>query len=82
LVMKYVDRMGDVKPGDAVITSGMDGIFPGGLLVGQVVQVSQEGPGLFLNITIKPAVDFSRLEELLVLTERPQTAAASTKAAP
>jgi rod shape-determining protein MreC len=81
LIMKYVDRTGDVKPGDAVITSGMDGIFPGGLLVGQVVQVSQEGPGLFLNITIKPAVDFSKLEELLVLTERPQTAA-NTKAAP
>ena len=50
LTMKYVDRTGDVKPGDAVITSGMDGIFPGGLLVGQVARVSQEGPGLFLNI--------------------------------
>jgi rod shape-determining protein MreC len=81
LVMKYVDRTGDVKPGDAVITSGMDGIFPGGLLIGQVMQVSQEGPGLFLNITIKPAVDFSKLEELLVLTEGPQPAA-NTKAAP
>jgi len=87
LIMKYVDRTGDVKPGDAVITSGMDGIFPGGLLVGQVVQVSQEGPGLFLNIAIKPAVDFSKLEELLVLTERPPqpaetTTAANPKAAP
>ena len=83
LIMKYVDRTGDVKPGDAIITSGMDGIFPGGLLVGQVVRVSQEGPGLFLNIEIKPAVDFSKLEELLVLTERPpQAAVANAKAAP
>ncbi|HEX4209901.1 MAG TPA: rod shape-determining protein MreC [Candidatus Binataceae bacterium] len=82
LIMKYVDRTGDVKPGDAVITSGMDGIFPGGLLVGQVVQVSQEGPGLFLNIAIKPAVDFSKLEELLVLTERPPLVAANSRATP
>ena len=83
LTMKYVDRTGDVKPGDAVITSGMDGIFPGGLLVGQVARVSQEGPGLFLNIDIRPAVDFSKLEEVLVLTERPpQAAVANAKAGP
>jgi rod shape-determining protein MreC len=80
LIMKYVDRTGDVKSGDAVITSGMDGIFPAGLLVGQVVQVSQEGPGLFLNIVIKPAVDFRKLEELLVLTERPPQTAGNTTA--
>jgi rod shape-determining protein MreC len=82
LMMKYVDRTGDVQPGDAVITSGMDGIFPGGLLVGQVAQVSQEGPGLFLNITVKPAVDFSKLDQVLVLTEKPQPVAAEAKAAP
>jgi len=85
LSMKYVDRTGDVKPGDAIITSGMDGIFPGGLLVGEVKQVSQEGPGLFLNIAIAPAVDFSRIEQVLVLTERPPQVAAnpvSPKAGP
>jgi rod shape-determining protein MreC len=71
LMMKYVDRTGDVKPGDAVITSGMDGTFPAGLLIGQVSQVSQGGPGLFLNISIIPAVDFGKLNEVLVLTERP-----------
>jgi rod shape-determining protein MreC len=80
LIMKYVDRTGDVKPDDAVLTSGMDGIFPSGLLVGKVTQVSQEGPGLFLNIAIKPAVDFSKLEELLVLVERPSQAVANTTA--
>ena len=71
LVMKYVDRTEDVKAGDIVITSGMDGIFPRGLLVGEVVKVSQEGPGLFLNVQVKPAVDFRKLEQVLVLTQQP-----------
>ncbi|HKV55433.1 MAG TPA: rod shape-determining protein MreC [Candidatus Binataceae bacterium] len=71
LTMKYVDRAEDIKPGDTIVTSGMDGIFPRGLLVGQVARVSQEGPGLFLNIEVKAAVDFRKLEQLLILTTRP-----------
>jgi len=71
LIMKYVDRTEDVKAGDVIITSGMDGIFPRGLLVGEVVKVSQEGPGLFLNVQVKPAVDFRKLEQVLVLTQQP-----------
>lgn len=71
VIMKYVDRTEDVKTGDVVITSGMDGIFPRGLLVGEVVKVSQEGPGLFLNVQVKPAVDFRKLEQVLVLTQQP-----------
>ncbi|MGD0290146.1 MAG: rod shape-determining protein MreC [Candidatus Binataceae bacterium] len=71
LTMKYVDRSEDVKPGDAVVTSGMDGIFPRGLLVGQVTRVSQEGPGLFLNVDIRPAANFRKLEQVLILTQQP-----------
>jgi rod shape-determining protein MreC len=71
LTMKYVDRTEDVKPGDSVVTSGMDGIFPRGLLVGQVTRVSQEGPGLFLNVDIQPAADFQKLEQVLILTRKP-----------
>ncbi len=71
LTMKYVDRTEDVKPGDSVVTSGMDGIFPRGLLVGQVTRVSQEGPGLFLNVDIQPAADFRKLEQVLILTRKP-----------
>jgi rod shape-determining protein MreC len=69
--MKYVDRSEDIKTGDTVVTSGMDGIYPRGLLVGEVVRVSQDGPGMFLNVEVRPAVDFRRLEQLLVLTEKP-----------
>ena len=69
LTMKYVDRSEDIRPGDAIVTSGMDGIFPRGLLVGEVVRVSQEGPGLFLNVEVRAAVDFHKLEQVLVLTQ-------------
>jgi rod shape-determining protein MreC len=71
LVMKYVDRSEDLKRGDRIVTSGMDGIFPRGLLVGEVGRVSQEGPGLFLNVEVIPAVNFRKLEQLMVLTQKP-----------
>ena len=71
LTMKYVDRSEDIKPGDTVVTSGMDGSLPRGLLVGQVARVSQEGPGLFLNVEVKAAVDFRQLEQVMVLTQPP-----------
>ncbi|MGH8011289.1 MAG: rod shape-determining protein MreC, partial [Candidatus Binataceae bacterium] len=45
LALKYVDRSEDIKPGDRLVTSGMDGIFPRGLLLGTIASVSQEGPG-------------------------------------
>jgi rod shape-determining protein MreC len=68
LAMKYVDRSEDIKPGDMIVTSGLDGIFPRGLLVGTVGRVSQQGPGLFLNIEVKAAVDFRELEQVMILT--------------
>jgi rod shape-determining protein MreC len=79
LTMKYVDRTEDVKPGDSVVTSGMDGIFPRGLLVGQITRVSQEGAGLFLNIDIRPAADFQKLEQVLILTQKPPQLAPDIK---
>lgn len=79
LTMKYVDRTEDVKPGDAVVTSGMDGIFPRGLLVGQITRVSQEGPGLFLNVDIQPAANFQKLEQVLILTRQPTEIVPGTK---
>jgi rod shape-determining protein MreC len=79
LTMKYVERTEDVKPGDSVVTSGMDGIFPRGLLVGRITRVSQEGPGLFLNVDIRPAADFRKLEQVLILTQKPPEIAPDIK---
>jgi rod shape-determining protein MreC len=58
-----------VPVGETVLTSGGDRIFPKGLHVGTVTRVGS-GKDLFLNIKIKPAADLSRLEEVLVLTEK------------
>jgi rod shape-determining protein MreC len=80
LVMKYVDRSEDVKNGDTIVTSGLDGTFPRGLLVGEVTAVVREGPGLFLTVDVAPAADFRRLEQVLVVTQRiPQPPPAEPK---
>jgi rod shape-determining protein MreC len=71
LAMKYVDRSEDIKQGDMIVSSGQDGIFPRGLLVGTVASVSREGPGLFLNVEVKAAVNFHELEQVMILTKPP-----------
>jgi rod shape-determining protein MreC len=58
-----------VAVGDTVLSSGGDQIFPKGLPVGSVSNVSP-GKEMFLNIRVKPAADLSRLEEVLVVTEK------------
>jgi len=60
-----------VQPGEKVVTSGGDRIFPKGFNVGTVMNVTP-GSDLFLNIRVKPAVNLSKLEEVLVVTEVPQ----------
>jgi rod shape-determining protein MreC len=57
-----------VPAGEMVLTSGGDGVFPKGLLVGRVTKVGA-GSDLFLNIRVRPAADLSRLEEVLVVTK-------------
>ena len=52
--------------GDLVVTSGIDTIYPKGLVVGTVEVVEKNGPS-FKRVVVKPAVDFSRLEEVLVV---------------
>jgi rod shape-determining protein MreC len=80
ITMKYVERSEDVRPGDTIVTSGLDGIFPRGLLVGTIKSVTGEGPGMFLNVSITPAVDFRSLEQVLVVTEMPEQPAATQSA--
>jgi rod shape-determining protein MreC len=65
----------EVQPGDKVITTGGDGIFPKGLPVGSIVKVSSSD--LFLKIRLHPAADLSRLEEVLVITKLQEVAPAS-----
>lgn len=66
LRMDYVANHEDVDVGDHVVTSGTDGIYPAGFLIGSVAAVAP-GPELDLAIRIVPAVTFSRLEDVLVI---------------
>ena len=68
LVLEKVMSDETVSPGELVLTSGGDRIFPKGLTVGQVTKVSP-GSEVFLNIRVHPAADLSRLEEVLVVTK-------------
>jgi rod shape-determining protein MreC len=65
--LKYISRVEEVQPGDVVVTAGLAGVFPKGLLLGVVSGVSRKEGGLFQKIEVAPAVDFSRLEEVLAV---------------
>jgi rod shape-determining protein MreC len=60
----------DIQIGDDIVTSGLDQQFPPGLLLGSVVGLTQEAVGVFQNATVRPAADFTRLREVLIVTSR------------
>jgi rod shape-determining protein MreC len=66
-VLKYIAKTEEVKAGDLVVSSGMAEVFPKGVLLGTVIRADKKDPGLFQRIEVIPAVDFTRLEEVLVL---------------
>ena len=65
--MKFVPIVAEVKLGDKVISSGLGGVFPKGLLVGTVADVVKEKQDLFQRITIAPSANLSRLEEVAIV---------------
>jgi rod shape-determining protein MreC len=67
LRMQRIRMLADVEVGDRVITSGMAGIFPKGLLVGTVASVGRERHELFQSAEIKPVVDFNKIEGVFVV---------------
>lgn len=67
--LEYVQRSEDVKTGDVVVSSGLAGVFPRGLLIGKVASVEKEEAGLFQKITVHPAINITRLEKVLVILE-------------
>jgi rod shape-determining protein MreC len=70
LKMEFVSEAADVKPGDVVVTSGIDGIYPKGFVIGRIEAVGR-GAGAFTQITVRPTVDFTSLEEVLVVMAPP-----------
>jgi rod shape-determining protein MreC len=66
LRLDYVSEAADVIVGDLVVTSGIDGIYPKGYVIGQVESVEKSGRA-YKTITVRPALDFTSLEEVLVV---------------
>jgi rod shape-determining protein MreC len=75
--LDFALRAEDIIEGDPLVTSGTDGVFPRGLAVGKVTRLERRQHGLFQDAKVVPAVDVTRVEEVLVLTswERPADAA-------
>jgi rod shape-determining protein MreC len=69
--MKYVAATSDIKPGDVIITSGLDNLFPKGLILGRVLRVVPQAKGSFPFIEVIPEVPFSQIEEVQVITRKP-----------
>ncbi len=65
--LKYVIRNEPVEVGDKLITAGVGGIYPKGVKVGMITDISKENFGMTLSIEVVPSVDFDKLEEVLVL---------------
>jgi rod shape-determining protein MreC len=66
LRLEYVNTAADIQVGDAVVTSGIDGIYPPGFTVGRVETIDRSG-GSLKAIRVRPAVNFSDLETVLVV---------------
>ncbi len=73
LAFEFVVRGGDVKLGDVVITSGLGAVYPKGLRIGEVVELLDREGGLLQTATLRPAVDFGRLEQVFVMMRRGPT---------
>ena len=65
--IQYVSKRAEVKIGEKVVTSGLDGIFPEGLLVGYVSEVRKEGGEMFQLIQVLPSQDLNAIEEVVIL---------------
>lgn len=65
--MKYLPPLSSVKTGDAVVTSGLTGGFPRGVLIGEVTRVEESEDSLFRTADIVPAVKFRHLDEALIV---------------
>jgi rod shape-determining protein MreC len=66
--LEHVSREDDVKVGDLVVTSGLGQRFPASILVGRIHELKKQAHGLYQEAWVTPAVDFSRLEEVMIMT--------------
>lgn len=70
--LRFVLRTDDIQPGDVLVSSGLGGIFPKGVPVGTVSKVNRKPFGITQEVEVRPAVEFSKLEEVLIVTRSEQ----------
>ncbi len=70
-LLKYLRRSEEVRVGDKVITSGLTGSFPKGLMIGEIKKVEKSGEGVFQYAELVPSADLTKLEEVLIIMESP-----------
>lgn len=70
LIMRYLPEGSDIRNQDIIITSGLNEAYPQGLLIGSVVDIHKEFSGLSRYAIIKPAVNLSSIEEVLVIIQQ------------
>jgi rod shape-determining protein MreC len=76
--VEYLLRSDEVREGDQLFTSGAGGKFPEGILAGRITSVQRENLGLFQKVVVEPAVNFSRIKEVFVVTQTPKEKQAKT----
>jgi rod shape-determining protein MreC len=79
--LEYALRSDDMKDDDLLVTSGTDGVFPPGLPVGKITGLNRGGQGLYQRADVKPMVNMTRLEEVLVLVAGEPSAGEAPRAA-
>ncbi len=67
LIMKYLPEDADIQIGDTIVSSGLNSLYPKGVLIGKVIEIGNEFSGLSRYAIVKPAVNFSNIEEILVV---------------
>jgi len=78
LVMNYISNTQPVEVDEIVISSGLDGIFPQGIVIGKVV-ASEKGNGVFREIKVQPVMDMIHIDEVAVLLELPEKPVTKSK---
>src|SRR5512140_597626 len=68
ITLDLISQDANINPGDLILTSGLGGGFPSDLIVGQIINVRKLPAELFQQATVQPAVDFSRLSIVLIIT--------------
>ncbi len=69
-LMKYIPLEADIKIGDLVISSGVGGLYPKGLVIGTITRVTKGSRGLHQEAIVKPSTDLDRLEEVFITAKR------------